>query len=200
MYKKPKQSRSQATEERFLTSFAFLLQDHSFHKVSIDDIARHAGLERGAFLKRFGSKKQALLLLWQRYCDKCAAEIDQFILNLPQSKATLDDTCTEISKTLEQLQLEHFAANRAINEHFMEELKIAEPTKLAFLHSVKLMKCVQSKFLKDSTTSEAGAFAAAQISLTINYNYVIKAMPGLPRDAGLRHQLIGSFIASALRI
>lgn len=82
----------------------------------------------------------------------------------------------------------------------MEDLKIAEPTKLAFLHSVKLMKCVQKKFLKTTGNSEAGAFAAAQISLTTNYNYVIKAMPALPKDTQLRHRLIGSFIASALRM
>jgi len=200
MYKKPQQSRSQATEERFLTSFTFLLQDRSFHKVSIDDIARHAGLERGAFLKRFGSKKQALLLLWQRYCDVCSTAIDTFISNLPHNSVSLEETCTQISQTLEQLQLQHFSANRAINEHVMEDLEIAEPTKLVFLHSVNLMRCVQKKFLESTANSEAGAFAAAQISLTINYNYVIRAMPALPRDAQLRHRLIGSFIASALRM
>lgn len=200
MYKKPKQARAIATEERFLSSFEQLLNDHSFHKVSVDDIARHAGLERGAFLQRFGSKKQALLLLWQRYCDKCATEIDTFIANLPDNSASLEETCTQISKTLEQLQLQHFAANRAINEHFMEDLNIAEPTKLAFLHSVQLMRCVQKKFLETTGNSEAGAFAAAQISLTVNYNYVIKAMPALPKDAQLRHRLIGTFIASALRM
>ena len=200
IYKKPQQARAIENEQKFLISMNELLRERSFTKLSIDDIAKHAQLERGVFLKRFGSKKQALLLLWQKYCDACAIAINEFISSLPNSSESLEETCTHISQKLENLQHEHFSANRAINEHFMEDLKVAEPTKLAFMQSVNLMQHMQKKYLQGTGASDVGAFSAAQISLTINYNYTIRAMPALPKDPKTRHCLIGSFIATALKL
>lgn len=200
MYQKPKQSRAIETEQRFLDAFNRLLVSKSYGKLTIDDIADQAGLHRGAFLKRFGSKKQALMILWEQYCDQCSIAMQEMIHSLHDSSASLEDTCTEISRRLEQLQLGHFSANRAINEHFMEDLEVAEPTKEAFRESVEMMRCVQRKFLKGTHFSDAGAFAAAQLLLTINYNYVIRAMPALPMDAEIRHRLIGKVVLSALMI
>lgn len=199
-YKPPKQARAAETETKFLSSLNVLLLQKSFAKLTVAEIAEHANLEAGAFLKRFGSKKGALLELWKKYCAECALEIQRFIDQLPSLQAPLQVACCEISTRLEQLQLEHFSANRAINEHFMEELKVAEPTKLAFMHSVQMMRCVQQKYLKGTAASDTGSFAAAQVMLTINYNYTIKAMPGLPRDPAVRHQLIGQFIAESLML
>lgn len=200
MYKKPKQARSIATEERLLSSLSELLQSNSFNKLSIDQIAKNANLERGAFLKRFGSKKQALLILWQRFCDECIEASQDFIRNLPDNPASFQDACIEMSTTLDNLQLKHFPANRAINEHFMEELQVAEPTKIAFMQSVKMMRFVQKKYLQETSASDVGAFAAAQILQTINYNYAIKAMPALPQNPKIRHHLIGVLIANSLKL
>ena len=200
MYKKPKQARSIATEERLLSSLSELLHSNSFNKLSIDQIAKNANLERGAFLKRFGSKKQALLILWQRFCDECIEASQDFVRNLPDNPASFQDACIEMSTTLENLQLKHFPANRAINEHFMEELQVAEPTKITFMQSVEMMRFVQKKYLQETSTSDIGAFAAAQILQTINYNYAIKAMPALPQNPKIRHHLIGVLIANSLKL
>lgn len=82
----------------------------------------------------------------------------------------------------------------------MENLEVAEPTKIAFMSSVEMMRCVQQRFLHGTGASDMGAFAAAQISLTINYNYTIKAMPALPKDPAIRHRLIGILIADSLKL
>lgn len=177
-----------------------LLHTKSFNKLTVAEIADHAKLEAGAFFKRFGSKKGALLVLWENYCNECATEIQRFNNNLPSNMAPLENVCSDISAKLEALQIKHFSANRAINENFMEDLKVAEPTKIAFMHSVQMMRLVQKKYLDAALISDAGAFAAAQILLTINYNYTIKAMPGLPKDTNLRHKLIGKFIADCLAL
>jgi AcrR family transcriptional regulator len=199
-YKKPLQPRAIATEEKFLQALNDLLQSKSFGQITTQNIAAQAQLTRSAFIKRFGSKKQALLILWQQYCDECAVAMQSFIGSLPTKTAPLEEVCSEISATLEQLQLKHFAANRAINEHFMEDLEVAEPTKIVFLASVEMMRCVQKRFLLGTGASDMGAFAAAQISLTINYNYTIKAMPALPKDPAIRHRLIGIHIANSLKL
>lgn len=199
-YQPPKQARAAETEAKFLNSLNVLLLQKSFTKLTVAEIAEHANLEAGAFIKRFGTKKQALFILWQKYCNECAVEMQTFIRNLPNKTAPLEGVCSEISATLEQLQLKHFSANRAINEHFMEDLEVAEPTKIAFMGSVEMMRCVQQRFLKGADASDVGAFAAAQISLTINYNYTIKAMPALPKDSTIRHRLIGKLIAESLKL
>lgn len=64
----PKQARSTTTEKKFLEAFARLLETQSFNKTTVDQIALAAGLHRSAFLKRFGSKKGALIALWEEYC------------------------------------------------------------------------------------------------------------------------------------
>lgn len=199
-YKPPKQARAAETEAKFLNSLNFLLLQKSFAKLTVAEIAEHANLDAGAFIKRFGTKKQALLILWQKYCDKCAVATQTFIGSLPTKTVGLEEVCSEISATLEQLQHKHFSANRAINEHFMEDLEVAEPTKIAFMGSVEMMRRVQQHFLKGTDASDVGAFAAAQISLTINYNYTIKAMPALPKDSTIRHRLIGRLIAESLKL
>lgn len=199
-YRKPLQPRAIVTEQRFLDALDALLKRRSLAQLTVDEIAEHAGLTRGAFLKRFGSKKQALLLLFQRYCDACSVAIEEVKARLPTATDSLDQVCTKISQKLEEMQRQHFSANRAINEQFMEDLLVAEPTKAAFRETVGLMRCVQQTFLRDAGATEAGAYAAAQLLLTINYNYVIRAMPALPPDPAVRHRLIGSLMVTALRI
>lgn len=199
-YKKPLQPRAVNTEQKFLNALNELLRDKSFGQLTVEAIADHAELTRSAFLKRFGSKKQALLILWQQYCDLCIIASRNFIQNLQSNTSSLEEVCTQISKSLEQLQIKHFSANRAINEHFLEDLKVAEPTKIAFLESVEMMRCVQKKYLSGTAATDAGAFAAAQISLTINYNYALRAMPALPKDPNIRHRLIGQLIAKSLEL
>jgi hypothetical protein len=62
------------------------------------------------------------------------------------------------------------------------------------------MRAIQKQFLMGTAATDAGAFAAAQLLITINYNYVLKAMPALPSEADKRHQLNGKIVAMALEI
>lgn len=180
--------------------------ERSFAGLSVEDIAARAQLTRSAFLKRFGSKQQALLLLFQRYCDDCSAALVDLAAQLPAGVAAADAPqalerfCVSVSQRLEALLHRHFPANRAMHELFMEELRVAEPTKLVFLQTADLMRRVQHAYLGAAQPSDAGAFAAAQLLVTVNYNHALHAMPAFPADAGTRHRLIGALLAHTLRL
>lgn len=58
MYSPPRQSRAVQTEQRFLQAFEELLLEKSFNRTTIQEIAERASLDKGAFLKRFGTKKK----------------------------------------------------------------------------------------------------------------------------------------------
>jgi AcrR family transcriptional regulator len=198
MYKKPLQPRAIATEQKFLDALNFLLKEKSLGQLSIDEIADQAQLTRGAFLKRFGSKKQALFVLWALYCTRASEEMVAIAASL-SGFASVEDACMHMSKRLEHIQTLEFSTNRAMHEDFQENLRIDPQTKKIFLDCVDLMRQVQKQFSLDTTGSDAGAFAAAQLLITINYNYVLKAMPALPINWQARHKLIGDVVALALK-
>lgn len=199
MYQKPIQPRAIATEQRFLEALHDLLQQKSFGQLTIDDIAERAGLTHSAFLKRFGSKKQALLVLYERYCDKASAVMTQIARSM-NAYGHIEEVCRDMSMQLEEIQQADFPANRAMHEDFLEKLQVDPRTKKIFLECVDLMRCVQRQFKPGTAPSDVGAFAAAQLLVTINYNYVLKAMPALPHDFELRHRLIGKIVAEALKM
>ena len=196
-YKKPQQTRAITSEQRFLDALHELLQEKSFRQLTIDEIAERAIQTRSAFLKRFGSKKQALLILYERYCDKVFATMAQIEQNLPQYKSA-QDACSQSSRLAERLQVADFPANRAMHEVFQEELAVDPRTKAIFMGCVELMRKIQKQWPQGTPPTDAGAFAAAQMFFTIGYNYVLKAMPGLPADPDARHTLIGNIVSEAL--
>jgi hypothetical protein len=49
------------------------------------------------------------------------------------------------------------------------------------------------------TASELGAYAAAQLLVSLNFHYVMRAMPALPLDDYQRHTLNAALIALALK-
>lgn len=196
-YTSPQQARAKITEQKFLDALQELLKDKAFQLLTIDEVAHKAKLTRSAFLKRFGSKNQALMVLYERYCSKVSAamtEISQSLHNCGDA----NEACYQISKRAEALQLGDFAANRAMHELFMQELSIAPQTKALYLQCCGLMQEIQKRFLPAGTGTPTGAFAAAQLILTINYNHVLKAMPGLPRDPETRHRMIAKLVSTSL--
>jgi AcrR family transcriptional regulator len=198
-YLPPRQSRAKTTEHKFLETLDGLLHEKSLGLLTIDQIADKACLTRSAFLKRFGSKKMAILILYSRFCKKFLKAIEEItasLLNFESDEAA----CLCISKRIEALQLEDFAANRAIHELFMEELENTDETTALLKMCMELMKHLQSHHLPRGTGTEAGAYAATQLVFSINLNYVMKTMPGLPRDSEVRHQLIASLMVKALRL
>lgn len=198
MYKKPLQARSIASEERFLDVLDILLKEKSYGQLTIDEIAERAFLTRGAFLKRFGSKKQALFVLWARYGERSMVVKNRLVENL-SGYATALDACTDISREIEALQINDFSANRAMHEDFQEDLQINDVTKQIFLNCVDLLHRVRQRFIDDNATKDAKDFAAAQLVISLNYNYVLGAMPGLPADPERRHPLIGRLVVEAMK-
>ncbi len=71
-------------------------------QLTIDEIAEKTQLIRGAFLKRFGTKKQALLILYERYCEKVSAGMSNIALHLSQN-ANAAEVCYGMSKRAEAL-------------------------------------------------------------------------------------------------
>ena len=196
-YKAPLQNRALTTEQRFLDAMCELLQQSSLNLLTIDDIAAKAGLTRSAFLKRFGAKNQALLVLYGRYCDKVLIAMAEVAKDM-HSFENAFEACRRVSMDAEKLQAADFAANRGMHEMFMETLQVHPLTKGLFKQCCELMKEIQRVHLTPGKGSDAGAYAAAQLIFTINYNHVLKAMPGLPRDPETRHKIIAQLTAHAL--
>lgn len=196
---KPVQTRAIDTERRFLDALADCLQSRSFDATTVDAIAETAQLHRGAFLKRFGSKRAALDALYSRYCLKALAEIDRIASNL-EALGTAEAACLEASMALERIQIEDFGVNRAMHELFIKDLKTDPQTQRIFLAAVDLMKQIQRRFLPAGSCPDVGAFAATQLLTSLNYYQVIKAMPALPREQATRHGLIAACMLNALKI
>lgn len=198
MYSPPKQRRAEVTERAFLSALIHLMEEQGFTKTSIDDLAKLTGLTRSSFLSRFGSKKAALLRLFDEYCDAVSGLMRQItaqVPDLPDAKA-----CVYLMSSNFEAQLtEHFASNRAMQEVYLEDLKVDERTQRIFLQLVELMRLVQKYHLGRESCTEAGAFSAAQVLVTTNYNYVLKAMPGLARDPEMRHEMISRMVVEALK-
>lgn len=103
------------------------------------------------------------------------------------------------SQRYEALLQTHKASNRAMHEHFMKDLEVHELTKSIFRQSVEMMGHIQNRFLGQGTYTDKGAWSAAQILVTVNYNYVLEAMPALPASYSERHHLIADLLESALK-
>lgn len=199
VYRKPLQTRAITSEQRFLDALHELLKEKSLGQLTIDEIAERAFLTRSAFLKRFGSKRQALLILYERYCEKVFVVLRQLEQELP-NYASAEDACYQVSLHAERLQEADFPANRAMHELFQEDLSVDPRTKAIFLAGVELMRKIQQCWLQGHPASDTGAFAAAQLLLTIDFNYVLRAMPALPADPEMRHRLIGNIVCEALKL
>jgi AcrR family transcriptional regulator len=196
-YKPPQQPRAEQSETRFLNAFNEILKTKGYNATTIQEIAQHAGLHKGAFLKRFGTKRAALIELYERYCLVASETIAQGHAQIGQ-KTLLHDLCFGLSQSLENIQRAHFSANRAMHEFFMEELQVAPQTKRIFKETVALMQAIQAHYLADQACTASGAYAAAQLLVTLNYNYVMQAMPAFPQEPNARHSLIANLVIRAL--
>lgn len=197
-YRSPVQARGIDTLEKFLESFDEILSSKGYNGASIQEISDAAGLTKAAFLARFKTKKNALLLLFDRYCaavsqEMSAASLD--VVNHNDAKTCIYDLSYKFEKHLTK----HFSSNRAMHEIFLAELKVDERTQKIFCKLVDLMRRVQEVHLTASSHTDNGAFFAAQILVTVNYNYVLQAMPAMPRETSLRHALIAQMVTEALK-
>lgn len=198
IYRIPQQDRALRSENAYLDAFERLIVERGYTNTSVDAIAREVGLTKAAFLARFGSKKAALLLLFDRYCAKASAVMHEMTARVP-AMASAEAAVYELSTVLEKIQLENFAPNRAMQELFLEELKVDERTQKIFLELVDLMRLVQKHHLVGAGYTDTGAFSGSQVLVSVNFNYILRAMPALPRDHDTRHRMIALMTVAALR-
>lgn len=197
-YSQPIQKRAKKTAELFLQALGQQLLIKGYANTTIDDVVAQCGLTRAAFLKRFGSKETAVLVLFEAYCDeasKCMTKIQASL----GAEPSLHNVLYAVSSTFEDLLTKHVAVNRAMHEHFLQNLKVHSLTKRIFIQCVEIMKQIQTLYLKGVACSSQGAWAAAQLLVTTDYNYALKAMPGLPVDKKQRHELIADVLEVALK-
>lgn len=118
-YSKPTQSRSRNTERKFLVALDELLRVNGYTNTTIDEVADRAGLTRASFLKRFGSKEQAVFLLFRKYCDQVSG-LMQSLQNQLSDYPSLHFTLREMSQQFEAVLQMHLASNRAMHEDFQK--------------------------------------------------------------------------------
>jgi AcrR family transcriptional regulator len=198
-YKRPVQIRAKETEAKFITSLEELLSVKAFSSISVDDIAQHAGLTHSAFIRRFGTKKQALYVLYDQYCERAIDHLHEVKGTLHRFRSA-SEACCYLSSQMETVQRNNLAINRGMFEDFLQEFRIHDRTKKLFCQCVQVMQEIQTRFIPDAIQSDTGAFAAAQLLVTLNCNYIIQSMPGLPRDFDKRHKLIGYLVVEALKL
>ena len=197
-YSTPTQTRSRNTERKFLVALDELLRVNGYTNTTIDEVADRAGLTRASFLKRFGSKEQAVFLLFSKYCDQVSG-LMQSLQNQLSDYPSLHFTLREMSQQFEAVLQMHLASNRAMHEHFQKSLEVHDLTKQIFKQCVELTKAVQAQFLEDGSYTDDGAWYATQLLVTIDYNYLLRAMPALPEDHNKRHDLIADLLEVALK-
>ncbi len=81
---KPRQARSQDTQERLLSALVSLLEEKFFEQITIRDLAQHAGVSSGTIYRRFKDKDALLPVLYERlnrdmqgWSASCWAEFDR---------------------------------------------------------------------------------------------------------------------------
>lgn len=182
-----------------LDAFDYLLSSVGYKQARLELLADISGTTKSAFLSRFGSKKNALLILFERYCSDASQKMSEIYHKIPDFKSA-QHALYEFSVILEELQTQHLGSNRGMHEIFVETHKVDERTQEIFLQLVDLMKSVQSHHLKGYPCTNIGAFSASQMLVTINYNYVLEAMPALPHEPSIRHDMIAKMLTEPLKI
>ena len=190
-YRSPVQNRAIETERRFLEAAKRLFGIQGFAATTVDDIAAEANLHRGAFLKRFGSKDAAKLMIYEDYCQDALCAMDNFVSELPSSKfQSLEDAFSVVSRRLENLQRRHFAANRIMYEDYACGLVIHEKTKEIFRALVRLVEATDLHLNPQANREKSVYYTASQLLVTLNYESVLSAMPGLSKCPLARQKVI----------
>ena len=193
----PKQDRSRLTTESFLDALEACLNDSGMSRTTIDRVAARCGLGRGAFISRFGSKRAAVLVLYERYADLC---LDGLVALRSRIGEYSDPVSflTDLYRATEDMQRAHFGLNFAMSQDFSEELVTVDGTKRVFRGFLDVMQALEAHFLTSRPPCRESWFAASQLIISTSLNFVLRAMPGMPRDRERRHVLMGKVAWLAL--
>lgn len=197
MYVEPKQPRAIASEAKFLAALSELLLETSYHNVTVADIAERAALSSGAFVTRFGTKRAALDRLFHEFCTDVYDVLDAIAASLPAGDEATESTLLLLSETYESLVMKHWGANRAMHEVFLVEEQIDLQTRGIFKATTDLFVLLFASPTDNPTPGQM--FAAVQLLVTLNYNFCLGAMPGLPSISADRHRIISRAIHCAMR-
>lgn len=196
-YRQPSQERALLTQEKLLAALDELLKEQSFEETTVEQIALRASSTKSAFLKRFGSKEESLFVLFAIYASEASAMMTEFSENLDDG-LPLRTVFFDMSFRFDMLLQKHSSANRAMNEYFKRELESHDLTKKILSECVKMMMLIQRRYLRHGY-SEAGAFASAQLLVSIDFHYAMRAMPALPADPVQRHSLLAEILELTIK-
>lgn len=199
LYRPPVQERAMKSERRFIESSKKLFAKFGVAATSIDDIASDAGLHRGAFLKRFGSKDGAKHLIVEDYCKVAVNAIAAFRCELQVGAyKNIEAAMFAISNRLEAVHREQFAASRAMFEDYACGLELHIKTRDIFRALTVLVEDTDRYFNANDERGKRRYYACAQLMVFLNLEYVLSAKPAMPKDEVARHRLIASAALIAL--
>ena len=184
----------QGLREAFITS----ITENGYANTSISAVAERANSSVGAFQNHFGTKKAALELFWNEYCETAITELKQIEQEyIPCERFDILAFLSDFSARISKLQAENLGLNQAMNLHFINDKEIHVKT-------VEIMeKAVETIFhvVKQNpgfNTSPMSARIAGQILITLNLNFTLGGARLLPASPLERHNAIASAAAASL--
>lgn len=199
-YNKPIQPRAIETEKKFKESARKLFEERGSLVTTIDEIAEQALLHRGAFLKRFGSKDGVKTALYRDYFEDVERRMKCYRAMLYAARfRTLEEAFFFASTSVEEVQLLHLSVTRIMYEDFSIEFAEKKTARSHFCRAVRLVSETDSYFSPNGKKDKASVRAAAQLIVTLNFEYVVAALDGFPRNKVLRHQMISSLAGFLLK-
>lgn len=105
-----------ATSERILAAAADLFAANAYSDISVDEIAREAGLTKVTVYQHFGSKENLILECLRMRLARREAMLDRFIERLPASSDPLLALFDWLEKWLDPKNFKGCAFIKAVNE------------------------------------------------------------------------------------
>jgi AcrR family transcriptional regulator len=116
-FRPPKQARSQATLDRFVTAAAALLVEKRFHEASVQELVKRARSSVGAFYTRFADKDALMLYVYEQV-HAHALEVAGALLEPTRwSQASTEQLIATAVQSLVERRREHAPLIRALTQY-----------------------------------------------------------------------------------
>lgn len=195
-YHPPQQARAIETERLLLARFLEELERSGFAATNLSVVAKKAGVTRPGLLRRFGSKRGLLLVLYDRYCDDCVSQLERFKAGF-QDYASLASLIQHLYFATERMHQDNYSLNLAMSQIYFDELSPENGTKRVFKAFLSLFQTLEENGWYNKNID--GTYAGIQIIISTSLNYTLGAMGGFPRDQNLRAKLVSRLVIEALR-
>jgi AcrR family transcriptional regulator len=114
--RKPRQARSQATVEVILGAAARVFARTGYAATTTNHIAAKAGVSIGSLYEYFPSKDAILVALTERHVEEAEVELGRVLLELRDSRPTLDVTIERLVRTMVELHARDPGLHRVLFE------------------------------------------------------------------------------------